>query len=53
MEVSSSYSAQDTMATVIFTVGTPLINPFIYSLRNHDMKGALKKVILILELENL
>ncbi|XP_007083159.1 olfactory receptor 1361-like [Panthera tigris] len=46
MRPSSSYSVQDTVATVIFTVVTPLINPFIYSLRNRDMKGALRKLII-------
>jgi olfactory receptor len=46
MRPSSSYSVQDTVATVIFTVVTPMLNPFIYSLRNQDMKGALRKVIL-------
>ncbi|XP_045386906.1 olfactory receptor 1361-like [Lemur catta] len=44
MRPSSSYSVQDTVATVILTVLTPLLNPFIYSLRNHDMKGALRKL---------
>ncbi|XP_060490131.2 olfactory receptor 1f45-like [Panthera onca] len=46
MRPSSSYSVQDTVATVIFTVVTPLVNPFIYSLRNRDMKGALRKLII-------
>ena len=46
MRPSSSYSLQDTVATVIFTVVTPLVNPFIYSLRNQDMKGALRKIML-------
>ncbi|XP_007952459.1 olfactory receptor 1361-like [Orycteropus afer afer] len=46
MHPSSSYSVQDTVATVIFTVVTPLVNPFIYSLRNHDIKGALRKLII-------
>ncbi|CAO2642865.1 Olfactory receptor 1F1 [Lemmus lemmus] len=46
MRPSSSYSLQDTVATVIFTVVTPLVNPFIYSLRNRDMKAALSKMIL-------
>ncbi|XP_072492001.1 olfactory receptor 1f45-like [Notamacropus eugenii] len=43
---SSSYSAVDTVATVIFTVVTPMLNPFIYSLRNQDMKIALRRLIL-------
>jgi olfactory receptor len=38
MHPSSSNSIQDTVATVIFTVVTPLVNPFIYRLRNCDMK---------------
>ncbi|XP_013202522.1 olfactory receptor 1E1-like [Microtus ochrogaster] len=46
MRPSSSYSLQDTVATVIFTVVTPLVNPFIYSLRNRDMKAALRKMVL-------
>ncbi|XP_058162330.1 olfactory receptor 1J2-like [Dasypus novemcinctus] len=46
MYPSSSYSVQDTVATVIFTVVTPLVNPFIYSLRNRDMRRALRKLIL-------
>ncbi|XP_007952446.1 olfactory receptor 1G1-like [Orycteropus afer afer] len=46
MRPSSSYSVQDTVATVIFTVVTPLVNPFIYSLRNSDMKRALRKLII-------
>ncbi|XP_072488865.1 olfactory receptor 1f45-like [Notamacropus eugenii] len=41
---SSSYSTQDMAATVIFTVVTPMLNPFIYSLRNRDIKAALGKI---------
>ncbi|XP_014682326.2 olfactory receptor-like protein DTMT [Equus asinus] len=29
---------------VMYTVVTPMLNPFIYSLRNRDMKGALERV---------
>ncbi|XP_006874043.1 PREDICTED: olfactory receptor 1361-like [Chrysochloris asiatica] len=43
---SSSHSAEtDTPATILYTVVTPMLNPFIYSLRNKDLKRALKKVI--------
>uniref|UniRef100_A0A8D0TYR4 G-protein coupled receptors family 1 profile domain-containing protein n=1 Tax=Sus scrofa TaxID=9823 RepID=A0A8D0TYR4_PIG len=39
---SSSYSADTGMvASVIYTVVTPMLNPFIYSLRNRDMMEAL------------
>ncbi|XP_039717388.1 olfactory receptor 1G1-like [Pteropus medius] len=39
---SSSYSADTGMvASVMYTMVTPMLNPFIYSLRNRDMKGAL------------
>uniref|UniRef100_A0A452T7M8 Olfactory receptor n=1 Tax=Ursus maritimus TaxID=29073 RepID=A0A452T7M8_URSMA len=40
---SSTYSVtKDRVVTVIYTVVTPMLNPFIYSLRNKDMKqGAL------------
>ncbi|XP_001369397.3 olfactory receptor 1361-like [Monodelphis domestica] len=43
---SSTYSGVDTVASVIFTVMTPMFNPFIYSLRNQDMKVALWRLIL-------
>ncbi|XP_049636709.1 olfactory receptor 5W2-like [Suncus etruscus] len=43
---SSSYSMDtDKITSVIYMVIIPMINPLIYSLRNKDVKGALKKTI--------
>ncbi|XP_021031668.1 olfactory receptor 1468-like [Mus caroli] len=36
---------KDTVMSMMYTVVTPILNPFIYSLRNRDMKGALKRVL--------
>ncbi|KAB0388323.1 hypothetical protein FD755_003279 [Muntiacus reevesi] len=36
-------SHSSTIASVMYSVVTPLLNPFIYSLRNQDIKGALKR----------
>ncbi|XP_021031968.1 olfactory receptor 1468-like [Mus caroli] len=35
---------KDIVMSMMYTVVTPMLNPFIYSLRNRDMKEALKKV---------
>lgn len=41
---SSAYSARyDRLASVVYAVLTPTLNPFIYSLRNKEVKGALKR----------
>ncbi|XP_003761040.1 olfactory receptor 1361-like [Sarcophilus harrisii] len=42
---STHTAQQDTAAAVIYTLITPMLNPFIYSLRNKDMKGALRMLI--------
>ena len=42
----SMYSVvKDRVATVMYTVVTPMMNPFIYSLRNKDMKRGLRKLM--------
>lgn len=42
---SSSSVDEDRQFALVYTFGTPLLNPLIYTLRNKDVKGALKKVI--------
>uniref|UniRef100_A0A8C2W5Y8 Olfactory receptor n=1 Tax=Chinchilla lanigera TaxID=34839 RepID=A0A8C2W5Y8_CHILA len=41
----SSYTVKDRIATINYTVLTSMLNPFIYSLRNKDMKQGLEKLI--------
>ncbi|XP_054980690.1 olfactory receptor 7D4-like [Sorex araneus] len=38
-------SQRNTVASVMYTVVTPMLNPFIYSLRNKDIKGALTSLL--------
>ncbi|XP_058381799.1 olfactory receptor 7E24-like [Diceros bicornis minor] len=40
-----SFSRKDVVASVMYTVVTPMLNPFIYSLRNRDIKNALWRII--------
>ncbi|XP_036052689.1 olfactory receptor-like protein I9 [Onychomys torridus] len=43
---SAKNSAEkETVMSLMYTVVTPMLNPFIYSLRNRDVKGALERVI--------
>ncbi|KAM4843834.1 olfactory receptor 1468-like [Thomomys bottae] len=37
---------KETVMALMYTVVTPMLNPFIYSLRNRDMKGALGRILL-------
>ncbi|KAJ1060457.1 hypothetical protein AB1E18_006229 [Capra hircus] len=43
---AATHSSQSSaVSSVIYTVVTPMLNPFIYSLRNKDIKRALKRII--------
>ncbi|XP_006863318.1 PREDICTED: olfactory receptor 1E2-like [Chrysochloris asiatica] len=41
---SDNSTIKETVMAVMYTVVTPMLNPFIYSLRNRHMKGALERV---------
>ncbi|XP_017359238.1 olfactory receptor 10T2 [Cebus imitator] len=42
---SKSASDEDQLVAVTYTVVTPLLNPLVYSLRNKEVKAALKRVL--------
>ncbi|XP_027715727.1 olfactory receptor 8K1-like isoform X2 [Vombatus ursinus] len=46
LQPKSSHSFEtDKMASVFYTLVIPILNPLIYSLRNKEVKGALKRVV--------
>ncbi|XP_069857501.1 olfactory receptor 1-like [Dipodomys merriami] len=42
---ANSSAVKEMVMALMYTVVTPMLNPFIYSLRNRDIKGALGRVI--------
>ncbi|KAK1213180.1 O1020 protein, partial [Pygoscelis papua] len=38
LQPASSHSSLDKVASIFYTVVTPMLNPFIYSLRNKEVK---------------
>uniref|UniRef100_A0A8V5G5E6 Olfactory receptor n=1 Tax=Melopsittacus undulatus TaxID=13146 RepID=A0A8V5G5E6_MELUD len=45
LQPSSSHRSLDKVASICYTAVTPMLNPFIYSLRNKEVKGALIKCV--------
>lgn len=46
MRPSSSYSLdQDKVVSIVSALVIPMINPIIYSLRNKDIKNAMRKAV--------
>ncbi|XP_049644075.1 olfactory receptor 7D4-like [Suncus etruscus] len=43
--IATHVSEESAIASVMYTVITPMLNPFIYSLRNKDVKGALGRLL--------
>ncbi|XP_005087542.1 olfactory receptor 11H6 [Mesocricetus auratus] len=49
---SGNPAGMQKIVTLIYSALTPLLNPLIYSLRNKDMKNALKKVLGLTTIQN-
>ncbi|XP_036051147.1 olfactory receptor-like protein I9 [Onychomys torridus] len=42
---TNNSAVKETVMSLMYTVVTPMLNPFIYSLRNRDVKGALERIV--------
>ncbi|CAI9560275.1 unnamed protein product [Staurois parvus] len=48
-----SYSVnRDRIVSILYTVVTPMFNPIIYSIRNNEVKGTLKKILFRTQLQS-
>ncbi|XP_018425136.1 PREDICTED: olfactory receptor 1019-like [Nanorana parkeri] len=47
----TSTASEDRLVSIVYTVVTPLLNPLIYSLRNKDLKAALRRILYSLGLQ--
>lgn len=45
LQPASTYTVKDHIATVVYTVVSSMLNPFIYSLRNKQVIESVKKVL--------
>ncbi|XP_018430452.1 PREDICTED: olfactory receptor 1019-like [Nanorana parkeri] len=46
MKPPSAYSQTDRAASILYTVVTPMLNPFIYSVRNKEVQGTARRIFL-------
>ena len=53
LQLSSSYDLdQERQVAIFYTVVTPMLNPLIYSLRNQEVKGVLRRLFRKLSLSS-